>query len=158
VKLIACLSVFCGCITIGLIVYHRAKARVRFFAGLVAFCNNLSTEISFTLTPVGQVIDRYKNTYSSEFNHVLFGYRKLLEDKCDITREQCLEIAVDPWVADFFYNLGRAGSKEEADKVNDAIRKFSAYKADAEKYLTGKASIALKILIIIGIAGVVMLL
>ncbi|MDR1917420.1 MAG: stage III sporulation protein AB [Christensenellaceae bacterium] len=156
-KLFACLAVFCGCVAVGVIVYCRAKTRVAFYSGLIAFCNNLLTEISFTLTPIAQIIDRYVNSYTKEFRAVLFNYRKLLTKKTDITREKCLEIVNDPQVADFFYNLGRAGVNEERDKITTAAQLFSQNKADAEEYLKTKAIVTLKIMIIVGIAGAILL-
>jgi hypothetical protein len=152
------MSVFCGCCVVGAIVYFRAKSRVAFYSGLIAFCNNLLTEISFTLTPLAQIIDRYIGSYSKEFRAALHGYRKLLSSKIDITREKCLEIAADPQVADFFYNLGRAGANEEQDKITNAAQLFTNSKKDAEEYLKSKAVVTLKIMIIAGIAGVILLL
>jgi hypothetical protein len=157
-KFMACLSVFCGCFAIGLIIYVRAKNKVRFYTDLIAFCRNLVTEISFTLTPIVQIIDKYQNSYSAEFIRVLSAYRELIDSNCDITREKCLQIIAEPQTADFFYNLGRHGSTQEKEKLVAAACIFMGYKNEAEGYLKTKASIALKILIIMGIAGVILLL
>jgi hypothetical protein len=157
-KVIACLAAFSGCVIIGLVVYLRAKSKVRFFASLSAFCNNLSTEISFALTPVSQIIDKYREAYCTEFDKVLNSYQRLIAKKEDITREKCLGFCSNIEAADFFYNLGRSGAMQEKDKITNAVKIFDNLKANAEKDLHGRASVTLKILIIMGITCVILLL
>jgi hypothetical protein len=150
--------VFCVCAIIGLTVYFRAKCRVNFFSGLLAFCNNLQTEIGFTLTPIAQVIELYSAAYPKEFLRMLSAYKKMLDSKIDITRERCLEIADIPQVADFFYELGRHGAKEEQSKIAGAIGIFGEMKKSADEYLKTKATLTLKLLLLLGVAGVILLL
>ncbi len=149
------IGIFIICFLIGWSKYRSSLYRVNFYQGLIAFCNNLNTEIAFALMPIAQIIDRYKNSYSIEFNQALNKYAKLLKNKKDITYEKCLDISSEPQVADFFYNLGRAGSQEEKDKIKSAMLNFRESKKEADNYLKTKASIMFKVLIIIGIAGVI---
>jgi hypothetical protein len=157
-KLFVCLTVFCAFCTVGIIVYCRAKSRVAFYSGLIAFCNNLLTEISFTHTPAAQVIDRYIDTYPKELRIPLSAYRKLLADKTDISREKCLDITCEPQTADFLYNLGRSGVNEEQDKITNAVQLFTASQNSAQTYLKTNALITLKIMVLTGIAAVILLL
>jgi hypothetical protein len=165
VKLFAILSVFCGCVFIGLFIYCKSKMRVRFFADLLSFCGNLQTEVGFALMPVTQVIDVYRDGYSGHFRGVLSRYGDLVNSRCDITRERCRTCVWEGLteeeknkVADFFYNLGRHGVGEEKNKIESAAAVFGGYKGAADEYLRAKASIALKILIIMGVAGAILLL
>lgn len=165
-KIAAILSVFCGCVAVGLTIYFRARSRVRFCSGLVAFCNNLRVEIGFTLTPVSQIIGNYIGTYPNEFARVLAQYQKLLDEKSDITRERCMEIIRVPQaaayaataVADFFYELGRHGANEEQAKITGALGVFTEMKRAADNELKNRAVVALKLAVIAGIAGVILLL
>lgn len=147
---------FAVCVAVGAYRYYQSAAKVKFYTDLIAFCNNLHTEIGFALTPLAQIIAQYQNAYTAEFNQVLTGYGQLLHAKADITREQCLALTRDPQVAEFFYNLGRTGSQGEKDKIQTAIGVFTARQQQAEADLRGKASIIFKLLIIIGIAGVIL--
>jgi hypothetical protein len=157
-KTVACLSVFCGCVAVGLVIYFRARSRVRFCSGLVAFCNNLQVEIGFTLTPISQIIDNYIGTYPNEFARALARYQRLLNERNDITRERCAEIVPIPQVADFFYELGRHGANEEQAKIAGAAGVFAEMKRAAEDNLKNRAVVALKLAVIAGIAGVILLL
>jgi stage III sporulation protein AB len=165
VKLISCLAVFAGFSAIGLIIYNRAKLKVRFFDNLLMFCNNLRTEISFSLRPITQIIDSYINTYSPVFGKMLLSYRNITANKNNITREV---ISAAVWdkvqqneketITDFLNNLGRHSVAEEKEKIDTAIQIFTAYKNNAENALKIRASLTLKLLIIMGIAGVILLL
>lgn len=137
-------------------VLYRARARVKFYQALIAFCQHLHTEISFALKPLPQIIAGYQDTPSSEFNQVLRGYAQLLQNKADLTREQCLALSTDHDVAEFLSGLGRTGSPQEITKIANATQVFTAKEQQATTYLREKASIICKLLIIIGIAGVIL--
>lgn len=147
---------FLICTAVGVGIYQRSAAKVKFYHALIGFCQHLNTEISFALKPLPQIVTEYQHTPSAEFNQLLAGYAQLLQDKADITREQCLALTADSEVAEFLYSLGRTGSTQEKTKIANAEQSFAAKKTQAETYLHSKASIICKLLIIIGIAGVIL--
>jgi len=157
-KAFVCLFVFIGFAVVGLAVFFRAKGRVNFYTGLLSFCHHLQTEISFTLTPIAQIIDRYLYSYPREFANLLRAYQTMLNSKTDVTADRCRQMTTDTTVADFFYSLGRARQNEERDKISNAIGVFTATRIDAEAYLKNRATVTLKICILAGIAGVILLL
>ena len=147
---------FSICTAVGVGIYQRSAARVKFYHAVITFCQHLSTEIGFSLQPLPQIIAEYPATPSGQFNQVLAGYAQLLRSKADITREQCLALTTDPEVAEFLYRLGRTGSTQEKTKITNAVQIFTTKQTQAETYLHHKASIMCKLLIIIGIAGVIL--
>lgn len=147
---------FLLCTAVGVGIYQRSAAKVRFYHALIGFCQHLTTEIGFALKPLPQIVAAYPPTPSTAFNQVLSGYAHLLQSKADLTREQCLALTTDAEVAAFLYGLGRTGSTQEKTKIANAMQIFTAKKTQAETYLHHKASIICKLLIIIGIAGVIL--
>ncbi len=77
----------------------------------------------------------------------------MLAQKTDLTRARCQALTADPTVAEFLYQLGRTGRETEQDKISAARAIFVTKAQQAQHDLQTKASIILKLLIIIGIAG-----
>lgn len=144
--LVACVLIGCG-------IYRRQWDKVRDNRAWVAFCDHLHQAIGFSLQPLPQAVAAYLPVCRGGCQMVLKGYLTLLESKADLTRERCLGLSPDPTVSEFLYQLGRTGRATEQDKINAARAVFVTKVHQSEHDLQSKASIMLKLLIIIGIAG-----
>ena len=164
-KLLSCIAVFAAFCGIGVYIWRGYKQRKIFFENLLAFCDHLLVEISFSKNTVLHVIENYSAGYAVPFQGVLSGYQTLAFQKQDITHER---IAVFMWkrlkanertvVIDFFYELGRHGSTEESQKIQNKKIIFDTYFKLAAESLKRDASIYLKIFILLGIGAVILLL
>ena len=144
-----------ACVVAAVIVYQRSAGQVKFYTDLTNFCRYLGTEISFALTPLPKIVAGFQPRHAA-LRQVLTGYQQLLQSKENITRGKCAELTTDADVADFLCGLGRTGSITELDKIKTAVALFTAKKDQAMDNLQSKASIISKLLIIIGIAGVIL--
>ena len=157
-------GIFLLFVAIGVYIYSAFKARKRFFADLLQFCSHLSIEISFSKNTIARVIERYSQSYSRPFRAVLEGYTKFLNEKQDITRETLIPLMWNRLTLDeaaqtveFFYQLGRHGSFEEGKKLESTRVEFENMLEKATHDLTTRASIYLKLCIILGIGAVIVL-
>ena len=141
------------CVCIGLGIYRQQWNKVRDYAGWVGFCDHLHQAIGFALQPLPQAVAAYLPVCRGGCQHVLTDYLQLLNGKKDLTRAGCSKLTTDATLAEFLYQLGRTGRQTEEDKIS-AVRNILQSKAEQAKHdLQSKASIMLKLLIIIGIAG-----
>jgi len=115
------------------------------------------TEINFSKNTVGQVIERYIDTYGPRFAEVLLKYSHLLAVNADVTRESLKTFIEQTDVADFFYQLGKHSADEECEKIRSAKLRFEAHLQNARDRMNKDASIYFKICIIIGIGVVIIL-
>lgn len=144
---------FCACVLVGCGTYRQYWCKVRDYTQWVAFCDHLSQAIGFALQPLPQVVGDYLSVCRGDCRLVLNHYLELLMTKTDLTRERCQSIVVDKNIAEFLYQLGRTGRETEQAKIKSSRAILEAQKKQAEHNLRTKASIILKLLIIIGIAG-----
>ena len=146
-------SWFVACVLIGLGVYRQARCRVRDYAEWVGFCNHVQQAIGFAMQPLPQVVAEYLPVCHGGCHSALQQYEQWLVGKVDFTRTDCARLVADQNLAEFLYQLGRTGRETEQEKTQ-ALRGVLQNSVDqAQQYLRGKASIELKLLIIIGIAG-----
>ena len=144
------------CVAVGIYLYRKSWRRVQFYTGVIEFCHYLQTAIGFTRPPLPVVVQQVLPQTTGEFATVLTGYGKLLAEQKALTRAECAALTTDPDVAEFLYQLGRTGSVTEQAKIMNALQIFDEKKQRATEHLRTKASITLKLLIIIGIAGVIL--
>lgn len=144
------------CVAVGIYLYRQSWRRVQFYTGAIEFCHYLQTAIGFTRPPLPVVVQQFLPQATTEFATVLTGYGQLLDQQTALTREKCTALSPDPDVAEFLYQLGRTGSVTEQAKIANALQVFDEKKQRADTHLRTKASITLKLLIIIGIAGVIL--
>lgn len=144
---------FVACVLVGCNIYRKHLGKARDYAHWVAFCDHLNQAIGFALQPLPQAVAAYLPVCHGGCHAVLDGYLQILTDKTDLTRARCQDLCTDMTVSEFLYQLGRTGRETEQDKINAARAIFDAKAKQAEHELKTKASIILKLLIIIGIAG-----
>lgn len=155
----------CACfVGLGIYIYNVYKMRKVFYENLVSFCNHLSVEINFSKNTTSQVIDTYASGYSANFAKLLAGYKTMIDDKAEITRDgisalmwRRLKKHEQSIVGDFFYELGRHSLHEEQEKIANKKIQFEESLKAAQTALRREASIYLKICIILGIASVILL-
>lgn len=144
---------FVACVLVGCGIYRQQLGKARDYTQWVAFCDHLNQAIGFALQPLPQVVAAYLPVCRGGCQTVLKGYGQMLAQKNDLTRARCQALTADPTVAEFLYQLGRTGRETEQDKISAARVIFVAKAQQAQHDLQTKASIILKLLIIIGIAG-----
>ncbi len=149
----ACLII---CVVMGVVYYRRSWRRVQFYTEVINFCHHLQTALGFTRPPLPLVIKQALPQATGEFAKALAGYGQLLDGQSALTREKCTALTTDTDVAEFLFQLGRTGSVTEQAKIANALTIFTAKQQQANDHLRFKASITLKLLIIIGIAGVIL--
>ena len=136
-----------ACVLLGLGIYRQQWSKVRDYTCWVEFCDHLHQAIGFALQPLPQAVAAYLPVCRGGCQRVLLNSKK------DLTRAACAQLIVDTTLAEFLYQLGRTGRQTEEDKIA-AVRQILQTKAEQAKHdLQSKASIMLKLLIIIGIAG-----
>ena len=144
---------FVACVLIGIGIYRGQVNKVRDYVNWVGFCDHLHQAIGFALQPLPQAVTAYLPVCRGGCYLVLKKYLELLNSRADLTRERCVSLINDPVLSEFLYQLGRTGKETEQDKIV-ATRVLINEKAEQAKHdLRNKASIMLKLLIIIGIAG-----
>ena len=144
---------FVACVLVGCGIYRQKWNQARDYAQWVAFCDHLHQAIGFSLQPLPQAVAAYLPVCRGGCQVVLRGYLQLLERKTDLTRARCQGLVGDATVSEFLYQLGRTGRETEQDKIMAARAIFQTKAQQAKHDLQTKASIILKLLIIIGIAG-----
>lgn len=144
---------FLACVLFGCGIYRKQLQKARDYAQWVAFCDHLNQAIGFALQPLPQAISDYLPVCRGGCRSVLNNYLQLLKQGKDLTRERCQMLIADPVVNEFLYQLGRTGRETEQNKINAVRKLFVAQQDQAHHDLQSKASIMLKLLIIIGIAG-----
>ena len=142
-----------ACVLFGCGIYRRQVNRVRDYEQWVAFCDYLNQAIGFSLQPLPQAIQSYLPICRGGCRAVLDAYLQLLCQHADLTRARCQELINDPIINEFLYQLGRTGRETEQDKIVTVRQLLATKKEQAQHDLQSKASIMLKLLIIIGIAG-----
>lgn len=144
---------FLTCCIAGCRIYWRQCNKVRDYQNWIAFCNHLYQAIGFALLPLPQVIHDYLPACRGGCCTVLNNYLQMLKQNVDMTRERCQTLCGESFLAEFFYQMGRTGQETEKEKIV-ALRSVLTEKLEqAQRELQSKASIMLKLLIIIGIAG-----
>lgn len=144
---------FIVCVLIGIGIYRQQWNKTQDYLAWVGFCDHLHQAIGFALQPLPQAVATYLPVCRGDCRTVLNNYLRLLNGKQDLTREGCAELITDSVLAEFLYQLGRTGRETEQDKIV-ATRAVLIEKVKQAKHdLQNKASIMLKLLIIIGIAG-----
>lgn len=144
---------FLVCVLIGVSLYRQQLNKVRDYRAWVGFCDHLHQAIGFALQPLPQAVAAYLPVCRGACYLVLKKYLELLNSRADLTRTGCQSLTADNTLAEFLYQLGRTGPATEQDKIH-AVREILATQAkQAQHDLQTKASIMLKLLIIIGIAG-----
>lgn len=142
-----------GCVLIGCHIYRQQWLKTRDYAEWVSFCDYLNQAIGFALQPLPQTIKSYLPICHGNCHDVLERYWQLLDHKIDLTREQCQKLTNDSTLCEFMYQLGRTSYETEQNKISKA-RAIWVDKAQQAKHdLQCKASITLKLLIIIGMIG-----
>ena len=144
---------FLICVLIGCKIYRQQWNKVRDYKNWVSFCGHLHQAIGFALLPLPQVIADYLPVCRGECRRVLANYLGLLKENVDLTRERCQSLCDDPVLTEFFYQMGRTGRETEQDKIIALRTVLQEKQEQAQRDLQSKASIMLKLLIIIGIAG-----
>jgi len=144
---------FLMCCLLGCQIYWRQCNKVRDYQNWIAFCDHLHHAIGFALLPLPQIIQDYLPVCRGECRAVLDNYLQLLKQNMDMTRERCQVLSSEPVLAEFFYQMGRTGRSTEQDKIMALRTALQQKHAQAQHDLQSKASIMLKLLIIIGIAG-----
>ena len=159
------LVVFICFVAIGWFVYRDYKLRKQFFESFLLLCDHMTTEIGFSKRTVSQIIDISIESYSPQFAQMLLGFRALLSNNQDITRENLsehmwsrLKPAERAFMCDFFMELGRHGAAEELDKIARKKSRGQVFCTAATEALKRDASIYFKICILLGIAAVILLL
>jgi len=154
--------IFLAFVAIGVVVYNYYKSRKIFFENLLSFCNHLKIEIEFSKNTLAQIIDRYLTSYSSHFAQVLAHYKSLLDTKQDITTQNIvmwkrLKPEEATAVTEFLVELGRHGVGEESHKLRANIVIFESHHKTAVEFMKTRASLYLKLCIILGLGVVIIL-
>ena len=172
-KLLLLFFVFAAFCYTGYYLWKGYHTRKKFFADLLAFCEHLLIEISFSKNTVRNIINTYGSGYGRHFRDVLMNYQKLLDEKSDIKREKIETIFsnkrsfIVPFklkpnemseIAEFFYELGRHGSAQEREKIENKKITFDTFFNSAVAAMKRDASIYLKLFILIGAGAVILLL
>ena len=154
-------AVFVG---VGIHLWRVYAARRRFFADWCAFCAHMGIEISFSKSYIAGVIERYGESYGAHFRDVVSGYKRLLDEKLDVTRDAVdglmwhrLRMDERAALVDFFVGLGRHGCGEEATKLDGSKMVADGLHQRAVGEVRTRASIYLKLCIIVGIGSVILL-
>ena len=162
-KLFFYIAVFACFCAAGYFIWRGYRQRKVFFDNLLSFCNHLLIEISFSKNTVLHVMESYGNSYAAQFRQLLLSYKNLIDEKQDITRERINGIMwkkLKPHervpITDFFFELGRHGSSEEGEKIENKKVIFDSFHQTAAERLKKEASIYLKLFILLGV-GVVIL-
>lgn len=142
-----------ACVLLGFGVYHQFANRVRDLTGWVNFCDHLHQSIGFVLQPLPQVVAAYLPVARGNCAQVLQRYLQMLNAKSDLTRANCRTLLHDETLSEFLYQLGRTGRETEQNKISAVRAVLQERLSTAKQDLRTKASITLKLLIIIGIAG-----
>jgi stage III sporulation protein AB len=158
-------GVFLLSVGVGFLIYRRFRERRNFYQSLLSFCNHLEMEIGFSKRTVSEIIGAYSDGYNKNLSKTLQEFRGMIDGRVDITRES-LEAVM--WselkpeergrLLDFLYELGRAGAREECEKIKNARSVFDDSYTRATEALRRDASIYFKICILVGIGMVVLLL
>ncbi len=144
---------FIICVLLGAGIYRQQWNRVHDYTDWVNFCDYLHQAIGFALQPLPQAVAAYLPICRGGCQSVLNSYLQLLKHKVDLTRERCAKLTTDTTLVEFLYQLGRTGRTTEQDKIVAARTILNDKAQQAKHDLQTKASIMLKLLIIIGIAG-----
>ncbi len=144
---------FLACVLVGCGIYRQQWNKVRAYTQWVNFCDHLHQAIGFAMQPLPYVIADYVPISRGECRLSLLNYLECLQKKVDLNRERCQKLVNDESIAEFLYQLGRTGRETEQEKICAIRTILVAKKNQAEHNLKVKASIMLKLLIIIGIAG-----
>ena len=153
--------IFFAFVILGIYIYRGYRTRKMFFESLLAFCNHLLTEISFSKNGISSIIETYGSSYHPSFQKSLMHYKHLIDTKRDIAdlpfsvRLKDIEKA---HVTSFFIELGRHGSIEEVAKIQNKKVFFDGFYNSSCAALKKDASMYLKFCIILGIVAVVLLL
>ena len=157
-------GVFAAFVVLGVYIWFNFQSRKAFFESVVAFCNHLSIEISFSKNTIGDIINRYGASYSKQFRRTLDGYSGLLENKADITNEVVcplmwnrLKGAERANLVNFFCELGRHGVMQEQEKLETNRMTFQGFLSKATQTLQAEANVYLKLCIILGVGAVILL-
>ena len=142
-----------ACVLIGVGIYRRYYGQARDYRQWVAFCDHLGSAIGFSLQPLPQAVADYLPVCRGGCHAVLTGYLQCLRAQVDLTRAKCQSLAGDAVIAEFLYQLGRTGRETEQARIQAVRAIFTGKAEQAERDLRGKASILLKLLIIIGMVG-----
>jgi len=141
------------CVLLGVGIYCQQWHRLHDYYDWVKFCDHLHQAIGFTLQPLPQAVAAYLPVSHGGCQNILNNYLLLLKQRVDLTRERCATLTTDTMLAEFLYQLGRTGRETEQNKIVAARTIFNEKAQQAKHDLQTKASIMLKLLIIIGIAG-----
>lgn len=144
---------FVTCVLVGIGIYRQQWNRARDYKTWVGFCDYLHQAIGFALQPLPQAVASYLPVCHGGCRVVLMNYLQLLNGKQDLTRARCTALVADSTLAEFLYQLGRTGRETEQEKITATRTIIAGRAAQAQHDLQNKASIMLKLLIIIGIAG-----
>jgi len=144
---------FLACLLFGCGIYRQSLNKVRDYTYWVNFCDHLHQAIGFNLKPLPQVVTEFLPVCRGGCHNVLKGYLNILDQKTDLTRTRCQALVADTTISEFLYQLGRTGKDTEQDKIIAMRHILTTKKEQAQHNLQSKASITLKLLIIIGIAG-----
>ena len=164
IQLLFLFGIFGLFVVMGVYIYLNYTMRKKFFDDVLAFCNHLIIEISFSKNNLSSIIERYSQTYAKHFRSVVEGYNALLKQKHDITPESLnhimwarLKANERQQLVNFFYELGRHGCVEEHEKLMASKQSFQNFHASSVAALRKEASIYLKLCIIVGIGAVILL-
>jgi hypothetical protein len=150
---------------LGVKIWLDYKNRRTFFENLSTFCEQMLVEISFSKNTVRQVLQSANSGYGRQFRELCAAYIDLLDRKSDITIERIDEIVPKKigeqeraHIIDLFFGLGRHGSAEERQKLETKKNIFDKFFTSSDEKMRLRASMYLKIFILIGVTAVILLL
>jgi len=159
--------IFIAFVALGVYIHNGYKTRKQFFESLLAFCNHLSTEINFSKSSIGSIINTYAPSYHISFRKLLLKYKTSIDAKEDINPHSFslltshfslrLKQSEKTHIASFFSELGKHGPSEEVAKIQNKKVFFQQFYDGASLHLRRDASMYLKFCIILGIASVILL-
>ena len=152
--------IFVAFVVLGVYIYHGYRTRKLFFESLLAFCNHLQTEISFSKNGISHIIETYANSYHQSLRRMLLQYKHQIDNKQDInlTYPIRLKPSEKSHLNQFFMELGKHSSDQETTKIENRKVFFASFFDSANLALKRDASMYLKFCIILGIVAVVLLL
>ncbi|MCL2846901.1 MAG: stage III sporulation protein AB [Firmicutes bacterium] len=158
-------GIFMGFTLCGVYLWRAYLTRRRFFSDTITFMGYLGIEIAFSKNQIGLVIERYGAGFCEPFRNMITAYKQIMDSRADITRDGINEIL---WkrlrpdervvVADLLYNLGRHACAQEEKKLRTKNVEIARLHERAIGEMRSRASIYLKLCIILGIGVVILLL
>ncbi len=163
-KIILLSVVFVCCILIGLGIGNYFKKRRDFYVDVCNFCDYSSTQISFALKKINEIVNDAKCNCQKEFFDYLATYEKYLtgeidaEDYIKATKINFLTQEEKAELDGMFLSLGQMNRDEELEKIAICKKNFGVKKSVCFEKFTKYNNLYFKLFFLLGLATIVIFL